>query len=95
MKKRLWAVLFCLLLGGLLLPGCPERNPQAAEVDGGKILQTRCTVCHDTGRIVRAGHDPATWRQTIDRMMGKSNFGPKLTESELQALLEHLVALKK
>jgi mono/diheme cytochrome c family protein len=95
MKKRLLAVLFCSLLGGLVLPGCPERNPQAAEVDGEKILQARCTVCHGAGRIERAVHDPATWQQTVDRMMGKSNFGPKLTESELQALLEHLATLKK
>ena len=95
MKKRLLAVFFCALLGGLLLPGCPERNPQAAEVAGEKILQARCTVCHEAGRIERAGHDPATWRQTVDRMMGKSNFGPKLTESELQALLDHLATLKQ
>ncbi len=91
MKKMILAILFFTLMGSLLIQGLYIQTPAAG--NGEEILQARCTVCHDTRRIERAGHDRAGWQSTVDRMMGKRNFGPKLSESEYEALIEHLVSL--
>jgi hypothetical protein len=91
MKKMILTILFATLMGSFLIQGVSIQAPYAG--NGKEIVQARCTVCHDTGRIERAGHDRAGWQGTVDRMMGKRNFGPKLSDAEYEALIEHLVSL--
>ena len=91
MKKYVLAVLFAAVTGWLLVPG-PNNSPLAAE-KGETIVEDRCTVCHDTGRIERAGHDRKGWENTVARMMGKSGFGSELGDDEYQALLDYLTSL--
>ncbi len=91
MKKFLLTAVCLSMLGGLFMFGFTAQNLEAG--DGKAILETRCTVCHGAGRIERAGHDLDGWKSTVNRMMNKGQFGPKLSDAELQALLDHLVTL--
>jgi mono/diheme cytochrome c family protein len=90
MKRLMLCALCLLMLGGIFMLGFTAQNLEAG--DGEAILQSRCTVCHSTGRIERAGFDLDGWKITVDRMMSKGNFGPKLSDAELQSLLDHLVS---
>lgn len=91
MKKGVLAVLVAAVMGWVLVPG-PNNPPLAAE-KGETIVEDRCTVCHDTGRIERAGHDRDGWENTVARMMGKPGFGPELDDDEYEALLDYLTSL--
>lgn len=90
MKNFLWTTFCAVLLSALLMPGLVERKLEAG--DGKGILQSRCILCHDAGRIQRAEYGLDGWKSTVDRMMGKPGFGPKLSEAELQVLLDHLTS---
>ncbi len=90
--KKMFCTAACIgMLGTLLMLGLSV--PQLKAGDGAMILQSRCTVCHGAGRIERAGHDLEGWKNTVNRMMGKANFGPQLSDAELEALLDHLTSL--
>ncbi|MFW5958035.1 MAG: c-type cytochrome [Desulfosalsimonas sp.] len=60
---------------------------------GKKIMEERCTKCHGASRIKRADYDAEKWGKTIDRMMKKSRFGPELSDSEREALIEYLLSM--
>ena len=93
MKKTIMATLFLFVGGILLIQGLNARTGFACTVCSGRaVLQQRCTVCHDTGRIERAGHDRTGWEETINRMMGKGSFGAPLSDEEYKALLDYLVS---
>ncbi len=91
MRKLVSAVLCLALLGGLFTMALHVQPLQAG--DGSMIVEARCTICHGAGRIEQAGYDREGWKPTVDRMMGKSNFGPKLSEVEREALLDYLSTL--
>ena len=62
---------------------------------GKQVVLTKCSVCHDAARIVRAQYDRARWQETIDDMQlyieGASN-APQLTAQEEQTLLDYLAS---
>ncbi|WP_150112204.1 c-type cytochrome [Desulfonatronovibrio hydrogenovorans] len=91
MKRVLLTSICLVMLGSLFMFGLQDMKLQAG--DGQAIMETRCTTCHGAGRIERAGHDLDGWKSTVDRMMGKGNFGPALSDAERQALLKYLVTL--
>ncbi len=91
MKKIITTSLCLAILGGLLMFGLHGNNLHAG--DGQAILETRCTVCHGSGRIERAGHGLERWKSTVSRMEGKGRFGPALSDAERQSLLDYLVTL--
>ena len=62
------------------------------EVDGAKLLDERCSVCHKADRPKAAKKSMADWDKTVTRMMGK---GAKLSETEKKALVEHLAKTYK
>lgn len=64
----------------------------AAALDGAKLLEERCSVCHESGRPKAAKKSMADWDKTVSRMMGK---GAKLSEPEKKALVEHLAKTYK
>jgi mono/diheme cytochrome c family protein len=80
---------FGLLGGGIFLTGAPK-TLQAG--NGKQILQSRCTICHDAGRIERAKFDLDGWKETVRRMEGKNGFGPMFSDAERQMLLDYLVS---
>jgi cytochrome c5 len=64
----------------------------AAAVDGAKLLEERCSVCHKSDRPKAAKKSMAEWDSTVTRMMGK---GAKLSEAEKKALVDHLAKTYK
>lgn len=59
----------------------------AAALDGAKLLEERCSVCHKSDRPKAAKKSMSDWDKTVSRMMGK---GAKLSAVEKKALVEHL-----
>ncbi|HEX3049511.1 MAG TPA: hypothetical protein VHP83_02570 [Aggregatilineaceae bacterium] len=57
-------------------------------LDGNALVDERCTVCHDRGRIDSKDKDEAGWTETVDRMIGK---GAQLNDEERQAVIDYLV----
>jgi cytochrome c5 len=74
----------------------PTEAPTATEVpateapailDGQSLLQERCTVCHDLGRVERSKKTEEEWKATVERMVGK---GAQLDEAEQELLIKYL-----
>lgn len=61
-------------------------------IDGAKLLDERCSVCHASSRPKAAKKSMAEWEMTVTRMIGK---GAKLSEPEKNALVEHLAKTYK
>ncbi len=75
-----------------------EATPEEAEeegaaeeeaIDGETLVQERCTVCHDTGRIDREDHTEEEWAEVVDEMIEK---GAELTDEERQIVIEYLAS---
>ncbi|MCF8111485.1 MAG: cytochrome c [Desulfobacteraceae bacterium] len=91
MKKTILTGVFLALILTLFLQVVSVRDLVAQ--NGESIAMERCTGCHGIGRVERAGHDRERWERSIKRMMGKSGFGPKLSDAEQEALIEYLLSL--
>jgi len=86
MKKSLF------VLSAAALVACAGSALAASEIDGAKLLDERCSVCHKADRPKAAKKSMADWDKTVTRMMGK---GAKLTEPEKKALVDHLAKTYK
>lgn len=91
MKKTLLSGVFFVLILTLFLQIVSVRDLVAE--NGESIAMQRCTACHNIGRVEKASYDREGWQGTIQRMMGKSRFGPKLSDAEQDALIEYLISL--
>lgn len=91
MKKTILTGIFLALILTLFLQVGSVRNLVAQ--NGESIAMQRCTDCHGIGRVKRADHDRKGWERSVKRMMGKSGFGPKLSDAEEDALIEYLLSL--
>ena len=65
----------------------PGGGEGPAEVGGEELLQARCTVCHDLGRVEAAGKTQAEWEDEVAHMR---ELGAQLTDAEAQTLVEYL-----
>lgn len=69
----------------------PTDAPMATKVpttlDGKSLLEDRCTVCHDLGRVERAKKTEEEWKATVERMVEK---GAQLDEAEQELLIKYL-----
>ncbi len=86
MKKSLAVISAVSLLGFAAAAGA------APVIDGAKLLDERCSVCHKSDRPKAAKKSKAEWEKTVSRMIGK---GAKLTAEEKKALVEHLAKTYK
>ncbi|HEX3049509.1 MAG TPA: hypothetical protein VHP83_02560 [Aggregatilineaceae bacterium] len=64
-------------------------NVDPSTLDGNALVDERCTVCHDRGRIDSEDEDEAGWTAIVDRMI---SYGAQLNEAERQAVIDYLVA---
>ncbi len=64
-----------------------ESESGEAALDGKLLLETRCTQCHDLGRVTNASKTAEAWEKTVVRMVGK---GAKLNAEEQAVLIEYL-----
>lgn len=63
----------------------PTEQPTLPE--GEALVQERCTVCHNLGRIQQAAKTEDEWRTTVTRMIGR---GAELNEVEREAVIQYL-----
>jgi cytochrome c5 len=58
-----------------------------AALDGQALVQERCVMCHDLGRVQQAKKTQDVWKTTVERMVGK---GAQLTQAEQDAVIAYL-----
>jgi len=56
--------------------------------DGKKIVEEKCTVCHDTGLIVAKRQSKDEWTDTVKIMVAS---GAMVTDAEMPVLVDYLV----
>ncbi|MCZ6751553.1 MAG: hypothetical protein O7E51_06970 [Acidobacteria bacterium] len=57
--------------------------------DGKDMVEARCRICHDLGRVVTARRTRAEWEQITKNMMGR---GPTATPEQIQTMVSYLTA---
>ena len=57
--------------------------------DGKDLVESRCRVCHDLGRVVTARRSRAEWERITKNMMGR---GPTATPEQIQTMVFYLTA---
>jgi hypothetical protein len=91
MKKEVAILFVALVLFVSFLASCSNSNPSSTQpatvLDGKTLVETRCTVCHTTDRIIIKKATLEQWQTTVDRMIGK---GAKLTAEEEKVLVQYL-----
>jgi len=64
-----------------------EPTEEPVSVDGGTLLQERCTECHGLERTTSVQKTRAEWESTVTRMV---NRGAELSEAEKMVLVDYL-----
>ncbi len=65
----------------------PAKKSVAPEVEGRNLLEERCTMCHDLGRVESAQKTEEEWKTTVERMVAN---GAPLDQPEQELLVEYL-----
>jgi hypothetical protein len=90
-----------LLMVSLFLMGCTKSTETikttttttvSSNTEGQNLLETRCTVCHDTKRIKSERKTKDNWGVTVDSMIKR---GAKLNTEERQKVIDYLVETQK
>ncbi len=82
---RLPAFFFCTAL--LMLLGLNLKPGAAVREETRELLNQRCTVCHNLGRVEAADKDRRQWEAAIEKMIG---FGARVSVDEKEVLVEYL-----
>ena len=100
--KRIWIAALVLILMAVWAASCSPASPASAPAsgsssdtvmaDGKALLEERCTVCHDLGRVEAKKATADEWKSTIDRMIKN---GAKLSAEEQTVLVQYLAATYK
>jgi len=67
----------------------PARGDVLPAGEGKEILETRCTLCHNTERVTRQRFARDDWQDTINRMIG---YGVPLSDNQKAVLTDYLAA---
>ena len=65
----------------------PTADVQVSTGQGDQILQSVCTVCHSSDRIMNSHKSQAEWETTVNRMIG---HGAVVSDSDKQILILYL-----
>lgn len=82
-------IISCALKSQTVIPDDSELSPIALE--GKKLVEERCTVCHGLKEVYSEKEDRAGWEKYVDKMIKK---GAKLNKEEREKVLEYLTSLK-
>ena len=96
--KRILLSAFILLLVSVLLIGCSATDqsttvtatntPSSSEsLDGKKLVETRCTVCHSLDRATSFSGSTNDWTRVVDDMLKK---GANLGNTEKETVINYL-----
>jgi virginiamycin B lyase len=87
---RLASIIAVLAAAGAALAqpqGAAPAPPPLPDGQGKAIVQQNCSMCHELGRILRAGYTREGWRQVMDRMV---SMGDKLPASDQATVIAYL-----
>lgn len=94
MKRSALVVLLVLVLATVVACGADEPVPEpeptpgeATGLDGGALLEEKCTTCHNLDRVWAEDADAVTWAAIIDEMIAK---GVQVSDDEAAAIAEYL-----
>ena len=79
-KAKGWRWLVVLVSIASLLAAC-------GGTEGERLLQKRCTSCHEKAEVVEIGRTREDWTRVVNQM---SIFGAELDEDEQDVLIEYL-----
>jgi mono/diheme cytochrome c family protein len=85
-----FATLSFVLLGSILLAACGGSKGEEGSLtmlNGKALVEERCSVCHNLGRIKAAQKTQEEWKATVKRMLAN---GAKLNQAEQEAVIEYL-----
>lgn len=60
----------------------------SGSTDAAQLVNTKCTMCHDIGRVDSVTYDQTQWEETVDRMV---SHGLVVTDEEKQQIIDYLV----
>jgi len=78
---------------GLLPPGARAGGAQTAgdvrlpAGPGKELVEARCTLCHDLGRVVSIPRKKAEWESVTRNMIGR---GPQASPAQVQTIIDYL-----
>lgn len=55
---------------------------------GRDLVETRCALCHDLGRVVSIPRKKAEWESVTRNMIGR---GPQTTPAQVQTMIDYLI----
>ena len=98
MKTKIYIVVLAVLALMFLVTACssgatattttaPSNN--TTTLDGAKLVQERCTVCHTLSRADSQHLSAADWKSVVDAMIAR---GAKLTPEEQTTVIDYLAA---
>jgi len=89
-----------LLIVGLFIIGCASSSPKIqtsgdlelspTALEGKKLVEERCTVCHNLNRVYAKNEDKAGWEHEVDEMIKK---GANLNTEQREKVIEYLAGL--
>jgi hypothetical protein len=59
--------------------------------DGEKLVESRCTLCHDLGRVTTVARSKQEWESTVSNMMMRAGSN-MATPEEIQTMASYLAA---
>jgi predicted CxxxxCH...CXXCH cytochrome family protein len=87
------SILLLIFLVGMLLVSCggatSTPGTSSGGSDGKSLMDSRCSVCHSTGRVTSAHMTAAEWTTTVQTMVAR---GAQLNATEQQTLIDYLAA---
>ena len=92
MKLLLRAAAVLFVAGLLTAPAAtqsPTSNDDLPDGEGKKILESRCTACHELSEVTkfRGYYDRAQWRDIVITMV---EYGADLKKPEIETLADYL-----
>jgi len=77
---KIWRLFIPLVIVTGILAACSQS-------EGERLLNQKCTSCHEKSEVVAVGRTRTGWSQKVDQMIV---FGADLAEEEREALIEYL-----
>ena len=87
MRKAILVVVSALLFGFLACGKKSTKSTTDGTLDGEKLVQERCTSCHNLDPIDSANKDRDGWEETVDQMISR---GAQVNDAEREAVIEYL-----
>jgi cytochrome c5 len=70
--------------GSLAVAGTTAKEAKLPEGPGKELVETRCTACHDLGRVVSITRKKQEWEDLTHNMIGR---GPAATPAQVDAII--------